>query len=135
LTHLQAQRKLISRPVLLGATAVVGYLALSKLLLHFASSGGYGYFRDELYYIAASEHLDFGYVDYPPFIAIITAITRWLLGTRGRAVRPRPGRDSNGMSKSLRTPRAPTPHSNHRKRLGPPAGNPGKEVHHNDRKR
>ena len=80
MTHLQAQRKLISRPVLLGATAVVGYLALSKLLLHFASSGGYGYFRDELYYIAASEHLDFGYVDYPPFIAIITAITRWLLG-------------------------------------------------------
>ena len=80
MTYLQAQRKLISRPVLLGATAVVGYLALSKLLLHFASSGGYGYFRDELYYIAASEHLDFGYVDYPPFIAIITAITRWLLG-------------------------------------------------------
>jgi 4-amino-4-deoxy-L-arabinose transferase-like glycosyltransferase len=78
--HLQAQRKLISRPVLLGATAVVGYLALFKLLLHFATSGGYGYFRDELYYIAASEHLDFGYVDYPPFIAIVTAITRWLLG-------------------------------------------------------
>jgi hypothetical protein len=53
---------------------------LFKLLLHVATSGGYGYFRDELYYIAASEHLDFGYVDYPPFIAIITAITRWLLG-------------------------------------------------------
>jgi 4-amino-4-deoxy-L-arabinose transferase-like glycosyltransferase len=80
LTHLQAQRKLISRPVLLGATAVAVYLALFKLLLHFATSGAYGYFRDELYYIAASEHLDFGYVDYPPFIAIITAITRWLLG-------------------------------------------------------
>lgn len=80
MSHLQARRKLVSRPVLLGATAVVVYLALFKLLLHFATSGSYGYFRDELYYIAASEHLDFGYVDYPPLIAIITAITRWLLG-------------------------------------------------------
>ena len=77
---LQVQRKLFSRQVLLGPTAILVYLALFKLLLHFATSGRYGYFWDELYYLAASEHLDFGYFDYPPFIAIITAITRWLLG-------------------------------------------------------
>lgn len=78
--QLQGQKKLFSRQVLLGPTAVLVYLALFKLLLHFATSGGYGYFRDELYYLAASKHLDFGYVDYPPFVAMITATTRWLLG-------------------------------------------------------
>lgn len=76
----QDQRKLLSRPVLLSATAVVVFLALFKLLLHLATSGQYGFFRDELYYIAASEHLGFGYVDYPPFVALVTAVTRWLLG-------------------------------------------------------
>jgi hypothetical protein len=77
---IDGQTKLLSRPVLLSATAVLVFLALFKLLLHLATSGQYGFFRDELYYIAASEHLDFGYVDYPPFVAFATAITRRLLG-------------------------------------------------------
>jgi hypothetical protein len=29
----------------------------------------YGYFRDELYYLACALHLDWGYVDQPPLIA------------------------------------------------------------------
>jgi hypothetical protein len=77
---IEDQRKLLSRPALLSATAVIVLLALFKLLLHLATSGQYGFFRDELYYIAASEHLDFGYVDYPPFVALVTAVTRRLLG-------------------------------------------------------
>jgi 4-amino-4-deoxy-L-arabinose transferase-like glycosyltransferase len=73
-------KEFFSRQNLLSATAILVYLALAKLLLHLLSATQYGYFRDELYYIAASRHLDLGYVDFPPFIALITALTRWTLG-------------------------------------------------------
>src|SRR3712207_6036688 len=69
-----------SRGVFLGATAILAYLALAKLLLHLLSADNYGYFRDELYYMAAGERLDLGYVDFPPFVALVAAFTRWLLG-------------------------------------------------------
>jgi hypothetical protein len=38
-------------------------LALLQLAVQTAFHGNYGYFRDELYYIACSKHLAFGYVD------------------------------------------------------------------------
>jgi Dolichyl-phosphate-mannose-protein mannosyltransferase len=66
--------------VLVGATAILVYLALVKLLLHLLSADNYGYFRDELYYVAAGERLDLGYVDYPPFVAIVARVTRTLFG-------------------------------------------------------
>ncbi|MBI2953283.1 MAG: glycosyltransferase family 39 protein [Chloroflexi bacterium] len=72
--------KVLSRQALLSGTAIVVFVTLVKLILHLATSGQYGYFRDELYYIAASEHLDLGYVDFPAFIAYLTAFVRWLLG-------------------------------------------------------
>ena len=73
-------QKLSARQILQSDFAVVIALALCKLILHLAASSGYGYFRDELYYIAASKHLAWGYVDFPPFVAFITAITRILFG-------------------------------------------------------
>jgi hypothetical protein len=73
-------RKLFSRTVLLSDVAILIYLALFKLLLHWLTSGGYGYFRDEFYYIAVSQRLDFGYLEFPPMIALITALTRAMLG-------------------------------------------------------
>jgi len=73
-------RKLFSRTVLLSDVAILIYLALFKLLLHWLTSGGYGYFRDEFYYIAVSQRLDFGYLEFPPMIALITALTRATLG-------------------------------------------------------
>ena len=47
----------------------------------------YGFFRDELYYIACSEHLAWGYVDQPPLIALIAWISRHLLGNSLAAFR------------------------------------------------
>lgn len=63
-----------------GATAILLYLALAKLLLHLLTAGNYGYFRDELYYMAAGERLAPGYVDFPPFVALVAAATRAVLG-------------------------------------------------------
>jgi hypothetical protein len=70
-----------------GATAILAYLASFKFLLHLITNGNYGYFRDEFYYIAAGEHLALGYVDFPPFVALVTACTRLLLGDSTVALR------------------------------------------------
>jgi len=56
------------------------FFALANLILHFSFNGGYGYFRDELYYIACGEHLAFGYPDHAPLIAFVTKLTRALFG-------------------------------------------------------
>src|SRR5919107_2050872 len=69
-----------TRRALLGGGTILFLLALLKLLLHLLTAGNYGYFRDELYYIAASERLDLGYVDFPPFVALATALARATLG-------------------------------------------------------
>jgi 4-amino-4-deoxy-L-arabinose transferase-like glycosyltransferase len=69
-----------TRRSLLGGGTVLFLLALVKVLVHLLTAGNYGYFRDELYYIAASERLDLGYVDFPPFVALATALARATLG-------------------------------------------------------
>ena len=43
-------------------------------------TGAYGYFRDELYYIACSKHLAWGYVDQPPLSVFFLALNRAVLG-------------------------------------------------------
>ena len=59
----------------------------AKLLLHLATFRGYGFFRDELYYIACSKRLAFGYVDHPPFSLILLAVERALFGDSLFAIR------------------------------------------------
>ena len=73
---MDSNRKRLSRTTLLSDTAILIFLALVKLLLHWLTSGNYGYFRDEFYYIVASQRLDWGYLEFPPMIALITALTR-----------------------------------------------------------
>ncbi len=65
----------------------VAALVALKILLHFATNGNYGYFRDELYYIACSERLAWGYVDHPPLSIAVLAAARALLGDSIFAIR------------------------------------------------
>ncbi len=51
-----------------------------KLVVQLATLGGYGIFRDELYYIACSERLAWGFVDHPPFSVAMLALARALFG-------------------------------------------------------
>lgn len=73
------------RPDLAWRTLLV--LAAAKLLLHLLTNSRYGYFIDELYYLACSEHLGLGYVDQPPVIGWMTWIVRGVLGDSLPALR------------------------------------------------
>ena len=63
------------------ATAIVLYIAAASFLAHMLTATRYGYFRDELYYLACARHLALGYVDQPPMIALVTWLTVHTLGT------------------------------------------------------
>ena len=58
-----------------------------KLALHLATSGIYGYHRDELFYLAAGHHLAFGYVDYGPVTPLLARADVLLLGNSPWALR------------------------------------------------
>jgi hypothetical protein len=75
-----------SQPARAGLTALL-VIACLKLLLHLATASRYGYFGDELYFLACGEHLDWGYVDQPPLIGLVAWLVRHTLGTSLLAVR------------------------------------------------
>jgi hypothetical protein len=50
--------------------AIAGLLALVLL----ATSGAYGYHRDELYFLACAQHLAWGYPDQPVFVPLIVRL-------------------------------------------------------------
>src|SRR6202451_4614314 len=62
-------------------------LALAKLLIQFAGINHFGFFRDELYYMACGQHLAWGYIDQPPLIALIAWFARHAFGDSLFAVR------------------------------------------------
>lgn len=55
--------------------AIVFSVALVRVLIYLVAAPNYGYFRDEMYYLACGEHPAWGYMDQPPLIAWIA----WLL--------------------------------------------------------
>jgi hypothetical protein len=61
------------------------------LLIHVLTNGRYGYFRDELYYIACGQHLAFGYVDQPPLSILLLRLSEVLLGSSLFSIRLLPG--------------------------------------------
>src|SRR5512134_3110535 len=62
-------------------------MAALTLLAHAVVGERYGYFRDELYYLACSDHLAWGYVDHPPLSIAVLWISRHLLGDSLWAIR------------------------------------------------
>jgi len=64
-------------------------LVLVKLFIHLFTNAfaSYGIFRDELYYLACSHHLDLGYVDQPPLSIYILTLSRLLFSNSLFALR------------------------------------------------
>jgi hypothetical protein len=66
---------------------IVLSIAIATLLVHLYGARRYGYFGDELYFMACGEHLDWGYVDQPPLVAVAAWAVRHTLGTSLVAMR------------------------------------------------
>lgn len=71
-------------------TAVVGLLAGLRVLTHLVTSERYGYAADELYLLACSDRLAWGYLDAPPAAAHFALAVRIVLGSALLAVRLAP---------------------------------------------
>ncbi|MDA8332191.1 MAG: glycosyltransferase family 39 protein [Candidatus Dormibacteraeota bacterium] len=69
-TRLRAGASGLTNPS--GAVALLG---LCGFAAHMLVASNYGYFRDELYYLAAGNHLSLGYVDFPFLIPLLA----WLV--------------------------------------------------------
>jgi Dolichyl-phosphate-mannose-protein mannosyltransferase len=65
---------------------IVGF-SLLGLAIHLLTNRGYGYFRDELYFVACARHLDWGYVDFAPLSAWLLRVETILFGSSLFAVR------------------------------------------------
>src|SRR5512137_3004407 len=68
------------RSATLDALLVPAAFAAAKLALEASVIARYDWFRDELYYIACSRHLAWGYVDQPPLSIALLALNRALFG-------------------------------------------------------
>jgi hypothetical protein len=64
------------------AVGILTALCAARILLHiFTSLRHYGYFRDELYYLDMARHLDWGYVDAAPLVAVYAKIALLMGGS------------------------------------------------------
>ena len=68
-------------------SVLIAVFSVAALLVHLLTNGRYGYFRDELYYIACGRHLAFGYVDQPPLSILLIRLSQLLLGDSLFAIR------------------------------------------------
>jgi hypothetical protein len=70
-----------------GDLLLIAFFSAVALLVHLLTNGRYGYFRDELYYLACARHLDFGYVDQPPLSILFLRLSQLLMGDSLFAIR------------------------------------------------
>src|SRR6266436_5412678 len=68
-------------------SVLIAVFSVAALLVHLLTIGRYGYFRDELYYIACGRHLAFGYVDQAPLSILLLRLSEILLGNSLFALR------------------------------------------------
>ena len=60
---------------------VLVLIALARVVLHVATNGQYGFHRDELQTLDDARHLDWGYVAYPPIVALLGRLELVVFGT------------------------------------------------------
>src|SRR4030043_2342129 len=65
----------------------IALVSALSFVLHLIAIRGFGLFRDELYYIACSDHLAWGFVDQPPLSILVLKMVRLLFGDSPTAVR------------------------------------------------
>ncbi len=63
------------------SVGVLVALVAAKLAVHLPLLGRYGYFRDELYFLDCARHLDWGYVDHAPLVAVYAKVALLLGGS------------------------------------------------------
>jgi 4-amino-4-deoxy-L-arabinose transferase-like glycosyltransferase len=80
-------KRILPEKLLSNDNTIPIFIALIQFAIQIMFHGNYGYFRDELYYIACSNHLDFGYVDQPPLSIAILKLSRWILGDSLQSLR------------------------------------------------
>src|SRR5580698_9554990 len=71
-------------------------IAAAFVALELAVGNRYGFQQDELYFLVASHHLAFGYVDQPP-LAVLLARTTDVLGVHPAAIRILPALAGGGI--------------------------------------
>jgi hypothetical protein len=67
--------------------AIAACLAGVAVFFQMLTNGRYGYFRDELYFLATSDHLAWGYVDFAPLASLVLRVSRALFGDSLHAIR------------------------------------------------
>lgn len=60
---------------------ILAALIATKISLHIPGLFRYGYFRDELYFLDCARHLDWGYVDCAPLVAVYAKIALFFGGS------------------------------------------------------
>lgn len=57
---------------------IIIILSCIKLCIQWLGNGNYGFHRDELLHLSVSEHLDWGFMEFPPLIGVIGKLSYWL---------------------------------------------------------
>lgn len=76
-----------SKPAISSEWLLILFFALLKLLVHLITYNNFELHRDAYLYYAQSEHLAWGYVAVPPFIAVIGKLATLLFGNTAFALR------------------------------------------------
>jgi 4-amino-4-deoxy-L-arabinose transferase-like glycosyltransferase len=77
--------------------ALVWVIAAAFVVIELAISARYGFQQDELYFIQASRHLAFGYVDQPPIAPLLTRLATMIGGMNPTAVRTLPALEGGAI--------------------------------------
>jgi len=81
----QTEPQIANRMPSSAALALAGVFVALTFLVHLGSSLwgahlGYGFFRDEMYFLVCGHHLAWGYVDQPPMVAVQARLAELLFG-------------------------------------------------------